>query len=157
MYIYLHIHECINDFMNHRLKHVQFKPEEQQKFPKLWSCSLWPRLWLCPAVCCWNSAFLLFFIRMSHTPPTLPNPTSLPPPIRTTPQHHHHHHHYSSDTVLELLQIKKHLSMRKCRMTLHRDITVGVGVFFNCLPIPSPTSPPLLPWEYPIHQCLPPF
>lgn len=33
--------------MNHRLQHVQFKPEKEQlKFPKLWSCSLWPRLWL---------------------------------------------------------------------------------------------------------------
>lgn len=68
---------------------------------------------------------LCFFIRMSHTPPS-PTPTSSVPPYPHTPTH-------PSDTVLEPSQIKKLIAMRKCWMTLHRDITVGAGAFFlNC-------------------------
>ena len=105
--------------------------------------------WSCPTVRCWNCAFLLFvhfFIRMSHTPPSPTRTSSIPPPISTPPP-------TPSDTVLEPSQIKKLITMRKCSMTLHWDITVDVfsshcwSFCFSSLyllhsPLPCPSGPP---------------
>lgn len=113
--------------------------------------------WNCPAVWCWNGSFFVFFyfilltfyIRMSHTPPfTIPNThiLTLTYPHAENPQPHPH----STVTILEPSHIKKLITVRKCRMTLHRDITVGVGVFL----IATPTQPPhrLLSFSKNIHS-----
>lgn len=127
--------------------------------PELWSGSFWPRLWLeLSSALVLKLRFSLILLTFSlgwvmlHPPSLIP--TSSPLHIHTSPQHHHHHHQYPSDTILEPSQIKKLLSMRKCGMTLHRDITVSVGVFFFFFIIvcqsPAPTSSPL-------HHRLSPF
>lgn len=99
--------------------------------------------------CIFYFILLTFYIRMSHTPPfTIPNThiLTLTYPHAENPQPHPH----STVTILEPSHIKKLITVRKCRMTLHRDITVGVGVFL----IATPTQPPhrLLSFSKNIHS-----
>lgn len=111
--------------------------------------------WSCPAVWCWNGSFFVFFILFRslstygwvilHPSPSQ-TPTSSPSHIHTqkTPNPTLPPQSQSSS------HIKKLITVRKCRMTPHRDITVGVGVFL----IATPTQPPhrLLSFSENIHS-----
>lgn len=129
------------------------------KLPRLWS---WRRLssipslsdrgccWNCPAVWCWNCAFPFILYTFSFGWVILHPPRH---PTSSTPSYPHTHPQPSThppDRILEPPQIKKLITMRKCWMSLRRDITVGVGVFFKWLIlfIASPSSPCLPPLSY---------